>query len=140
MRIQLLQTTPADNRIASDVKFESCSHFLKELFWCLVIETSLGLRLTSTTSGEIEEREIQNTKFVILNIPENTSVLHHLFKPFKKALRRKHTMRLSEDRAPCTKPLKTFSKQAEESQKQRYNKSLTFEELPLFAIPRVPAT
>jgi hypothetical protein len=35
-------------------------------------------RPVSTTSGEIAEREIQNRKIVILNIPENTSVIHHL--------------------------------------------------------------
>uniref|UniRef100_A0A674E8L6 Oxysterol-binding protein n=1 Tax=Salmo trutta TaxID=8032 RepID=A0A674E8L6_SALTR len=51
------------------------------------------------------------------------TTLHFSLKPlwarwdFKKALRRKHTMRLSEGSAPRTKALKTFSKPAEASQK-----------------------
>ena len=59
----------------------------------------------TTTSGEIAEREIQNTKSGILNIHENTSFKCFLFNPtalsdLKKALRRKHTMLLSEDSSP----------------------------------------
>jgi hypothetical protein len=70
-------------------------------------------------SGEIAERQILNTEIVKLNIHKNRSVRHRfkdelLVNPaavsdFKMALRRKHTMRLSEDSALLTKAYKHFT-------------------------------
>ena len=67
------------------------------------------------------------TEIVIINVHEDTSVIHQnkaylLVNPaavsdFKKALRRKHTMRLSEDSALHTKALKTFYNQADAPRK-----------------------
>jgi hypothetical protein len=46
---------------------------------CLTFYGSLGRhRPTWPTSGEVAERQIQTTEVVILNIYENTSVIHHL--------------------------------------------------------------
>ena len=71
-----------------------------------------GINLT--TSSEMATRQIQTTGISIFNIHENTSEIHqnkaYIFvnpaavSDFKKALRQKQTMRLSEDSTPHTKP------------------------------------
>ena len=68
--------------------------------------------LDLTTSSEMAARQIQTTEISIFNIHEHIYVIHQnkallLVNPaavsdFKKALRRKQTMRLSESSAPHT--------------------------------------